>query len=284
MIEIKNLTKTYKNFTLDNVSMKIESGRITGFIGANGAGKSTTFKAMLGLIKTDSGEVLINGKNTKDFKEEDKAKVGCVMTDSFFPDTLRIKDLAKIMKAMFKTFDEKYFLDKCNAFKLPLDKKLREFSSGMKAKIKVITALSYDTDVLILDEPTVGLDVVVREEVLDLIREYVEKNEQRSVLISSHISSDIEKLCDDIYMINDGKIVFHDDTDKLLFEYAAVKVDENEFAKLDKKYISAYRKEKYGYECLTYQKDYYLENYPETVVEKMSIDEMMMILIKGEKV
>ena len=159
-----------------------------------------------------------------------------------------------------------------------------EFSGGMKAKIKVITALSYDSKVLILDEPTVGLDVVVREEVLDLIREYVGKNEERSVIISSHISSDIEKLCDDIYMIHDGKIVFHDDTDKLLFEYAAIKVDEEGFANLDKKYIKTYRKEKYGYECLTWQRDYYLENYPSIVVEKMSIDEMMMILIKGEKI
>ena len=284
MIEIKNLTKHYKNFTLDDVSMEIPSGRITGFIGANGAGKSTTFKAILGLIKTDGGEIIINGKNIKDFSEKDKAQIGCVMTDSFFSDTLRIKDIAKIMKAMFKSFDEKYFLDKCEAFKLPKDKRIRDFSGGMKAKIKVITALSYDSKVLILDEPTVGLDVVVREEVLDLIREYVGNNEERSVIISSHISSDIEKLCDDIYMIHDGKIVFHDDTDKLLFEYAAVKVDEAEFAKLDKKYIRSFRKDKYGYECLTWQKDYYMENYPSVVVEKMSIDEMMMILIKGEKI
>lgn len=284
MIEIKNLTKKYKSFTLDNISMEIPSGRITGVIGANGAGKSTTFKAILGLIKPDDGEIIIDGKNIKDFKEEDKAKVGCVMTDSFFSDTLRIQDIAKIMKAMFKTFDEKFFDEKCDALKLPKDKRLREFSGGMKAKIKAITALSYDTNLLILDEPTVGLDVIAREEVLDLIREYVEKNEERTVIISSHISSDIEKLCDDIYMINDGKIVFHDDTDKLLFEYAALKMDEEDFDKLEKKFIKAYRKEKYGVECLTNQKDYYLENYPEMVVEKMSIDEMMMILIKGEKV
>ena len=283
MIEIKNLTKKYKNFTLDNISIEIPSGRITGVIGANGAGKSTTFKAILGLVKPDAGEIIIDGKNIREFKDEDKARIGCVMTDSFFSDTLRINDIAKIMKAMFKTFDEKFFNEKCDAFKLPRDKKIRDFSGGMKAKIKAITALSYDTNLLILDEPTVGLDVIAREEVLDLIREYVEKNEDRTVIISSHISSDIEKLCDDIYMINDGKIVFHDDTDKLLFEYAALKMEEEEFDKLDKKYIKAYRKEKYGVECLTNQRDYYIENYPEMVVEKMSIDEMMMILIKGEK-
>lgn len=283
MIEIKNLTKKYKNFTLDNISIEIPSGRITGVIGANGAGKSTTFKAILGLVKPDAGEIIIDGKNNREFKDEDKARIGCVMTDSFFSDTLRINDIAKIMKAMFKTFDENFFNEKCDAFKLPRDKKIREFSGGMKAKIKAITALSYDTNLLILDEPTVGLDVIAREEVLDLIREYVEKNEDRTVIISSHISSDIEKLCDDIYMINDGKIVFHDDTDKLLFEYAALKMEEEEFDKLDKKYIKAYRKEKYGVECLTNQRDYYIENYPEMVVEKMSIDEMMMILIKGEK-
>ena len=133
---------------------------------------------------------------------------------------------------------------------------IKEFSNGMKAKLKVLTALSHDTDVLILDEPTVGLDVVARDDILGEIRDYMEKDENRTVLISSHISSDIEKLCDTTYMIHDGKIVFNDDTDKLLSEYAALKVDE---------------------------RDFYIENYPSMVVEKMSVDEMMMILIKGEK-
>ncbi len=283
MIEIKNLTKKYKNFTLDNVSMSVEDGRITGFIGPNGAGKSTTFKAMLNLLRPDSGEITINGKNIKDFKEEDKAKIGVVLTDSFLSDTFSIKDIVKILEASYKTFNKEYFVSQCEKFGLPDKKKIREFSSGMKAKLKVITALSYDTDVLILDEPTVGLDVVVREDILNCIRDYVAEDERRSVIISSHISSDIEKLCDDIYMINDGKIVLHEETDKLLFEYAVLKIEEEEFDKVDKKYIKAYRKESYGYECLTWQKDFYSENYPSMVIEKTGIDEMMMIMIKGEQ-
>jgi ABC-2 type transport system ATP-binding protein len=136
---------------------------------------------------------------------------------------------------------------------------------------------------LILDEPTVGLDVVVRDDILDEIREYMEKNEERTVIISSHISSDVEKLCDTITMIHDGKIVFMDDTDRLLSEYAALKIDEEAFKEIDKSHIKAYKKEKYGYECLTDEKEYYIENYPSIVVEKMSVDEMMTIIIKGEK-
>jgi ABC-type multidrug transport system, ATPase component len=166
MIKINGLKKNYKDFNLD-VTMELQSGTINGLVGTNGAGKSTTFKAILGLIRYREGEVIINGKNIKDFTFEDKARIGCVMTDSFFSESFKIKDIAAIMKATYKTFDEKAFLDKCEHYKLPKDKMLKEFSNGMKAKMKVITALSYDTDVLILDEPTVGLDVVARDEILD---------------------------------------------------------------------------------------------------------------------
>ena len=281
MIKIEGLKKSYSGFDLD-VSLEFESGTINGLVGTNGAGKSTTFRAILGLISY-KGDITIDGKNLKDFKPEDKEKIGCVMTDSFFNDTFRVKDIAKILKGTYKSFDEEKFLEKCENYKLPLDKKIREFSNGMKAKLKVITALSHDTKLLILYEPTVGLDVVARDEILNEIRDYMEKDEERCVIISSHISSDVEQLCDTISMIHDGKIVFRDDTDKLLSEYAALKVDEETFNTMDRSYVKAYRKENYGYECLTDAKDFYTENYPSIVVEKMSVDEMMMIIIKGEK-
>ena len=282
MIRIDGLKKHYKDFNLD-VSLDLKPGTINGLVGTNGAGKSTTFKAILGLISYKEGEIYINDKNIKDFKYEDKERIGCVMTDSFFSEAFKIKDVAKILKATYKSFDEAAFYKKCEQYKLPTDKMIKEFSNGMKAKLKVLTALSHDTDVLILDEPTVGLDVVARDDILGEIRDYMEKDENRTVLISSHISSDIEKLCDTTYMIHDGKIVFNDDTDKLLSEYAELKVDEETFATMDKSHVKAYRKEKYGIECLTDARDFYIENYPSMVVEKMSVDEMMMILIKGEK-
>ena len=282
MLEVKNVVKKYKNFTL-SVSMEVKPGMITGLVGANGAGKSTTFKTMLGLVNPDSGEVLIDGVNVKTYKNFGKEDIGCVLADSFFPDILKIKELKSVLKASYKSFDEEYFVNKCKEFEISPDKKISELSGGMKAKLRVITALSHDSKILILDEPTSGLDVVSREEILTELREYMEKDEERSIVISSHISSDIEKLCDDIYVINNGEVVLHDDTDTLLFEYAALKVGEDEYESLDKQYVIAFRKETYGYECLTDKKDYYLENFPDIVIEKMNLDELMLILYKGEK-
>jgi ABC-2 type transport system ATP-binding protein len=282
MLEVKNVVKKYKNFTL-NVSMELKPGMITGLVGANGAGKSTTFKIMLGLVNPDGGEVLINGMSVKAYKNSGKEDIGCVLADSFFPDILKIKELKSILKASYKSFDEEYFVKKCEEYEIPMDKKISELSGGMKAKLRVITALSHDSKILILDEPTSGLDVVSREEILTELRDYMEKDEERSIVISSHISSDIEKICDDIYVINNGEIVIHDDTDTLLFEYAALKLSEEDYESLDKQYVIAVRKESYGYECLTDKKDYYLENCPEMVIEKMNLDELMLILYKGEK-
>ena len=282
MLKVENVVKKYKNFTL-NISMEVQPGTITGLVGANGAGKSTTFKAMLGLVIPESGEIIIDGVNIKKFKSRDKEKIGCVLTDSFFPDIIKVKELKSILRSSYKTFDESFFDKKCEEHGISPNKKLSELSGGMKAKIKIISALSHDSKVLILDEPTAGLDVVSREEILKELREYMEKDEDRAIVISSHISSDIEKLCDDIYIINNGEVILHDDTDRLLFEYAAVKVGEEEFAGLDKQYMIAYRKESYGYECLTNKKEYYLENFPSLVIEKMNLDELMLILYKGER-
>ena len=154
----------------------------------------------------------------------------------------------------------------------------------MKAKLKVLLALSHDASLLILDEPTAGLDVAAREEVLDLLREYMEEKENRAILISSHISSDLEGLCDDLYMIHEGKIVLHEETDVLLGEYAVLKVDEAQYQTLDKQYILCQKKTPFGHELLTDQKQFYLENYPKVVVEKGTVDEAILMMIKGERV
>jgi len=284
MLKVQNITKKYNNFVLDDVSIEVADGRITGIVGANGAGKSTTFKAILGLIRLDGGNIYINNKNIKDFKDQDRAGIGVVLTDSFFNETLDVNDIAKIMKGTYRSFDRDFFFATCERFKIPKDKKLKTFSHGMKAKIKVITAISYDTHLLVLDEPTIGLDVLVRDEILDLIRDYIAKDEKRSVIISSHNSSDIEKLCDEIYMIDKGKVVLRDDTDSFLSEYAVIKADDELFDTLDKKYMVAFKKENFGYECLVKQRDYYIENYPDAIIEKAGIDEMMIIMIKGERV
>lgn len=282
MLKIEHLKKTYDNFSLD-CSLEVRKGCITGLIGQNGAGKSTTFKAILGLISIDSGNITVLGKDIKKFTTKDKEELGIVLSDSGFSGYLRIKDIIPILQNMYEKFDKSFFLEQVQRFQLPLDKKLKDFSTGMKAKLKVLVAISHNAKLLILDEPTAGLDVIARDELLEMLREFMEADEERSILISSHISSDLETLCDDLYMIHDGKIVLHEDTDVLLSDYALLKVDRKQYEELDKRFILRSKKESYGYSCLTNQKQYYMENYPKIAIEKGTIDEVITMMVRGNK-
>ncbi len=283
MIKLEHVRKDYKNFTLD-CSLEVKPGCVTGLIGQNGAGKSTTFKSILGLIRIDGGTVEILGKDVKHFSTEDRQQLGVVLSDSGFSAYLTAGDLIPVLDSLYDKFDKAFFLAQAEKFHLPLDKKIKEFSTGMKAKLKVLTAISHEAKLLILDEPTAGLDVVARDELLDMLREYMEQEESRSILISSHISSDLETLCDDLYMIHEGKIILHEDTDVLLSDYALLKVDEKQYESLDKQYLLRVRKESYGYSCLTSQKQFYLDNYPQVAVEKGNIDELITMFIRGKEV
>ncbi len=282
MLKIEHLKKEYGDFTLD-CTMQVEPGSITGLVGENGAGKSTTFKAVLGLIRSDGGKIALFGKTPEQFTKEDRRKMGVVLADSGFSGYLNVREVLPVLNAMYPKFDRKRFGELCRRFDIPMDKKIREFSTGMKAKLKVITAVTHGAEILILDEPTSGLDVMARRDVLDILREYMEEDDTRSILISSHISTDLENLCDDIYMIHDGKIILHEDTDVLREEYGLIKADEDQFARLDKSYILKVRRESYGYACLTDQKQYYRENYPDVVVENSMLDEVIAMMIGGEK-
>lgn len=282
MLKIERVKKNYKNFLLD-CSLEVKPGSVTGLIGQNGAGKSTTFKAILGLISIDGGNITILGKYISEFSSEDKENLGVVLSDSGFSGYLTIRDILPILQSFYKKFDLSYFMKQVQKFQLPLDKKIKEFSTGMKAKLKVLVAISHDAKLLILDEPTAGLDVIARDELLEMLREFMEIDDNRSILISSHISSDLESLCDDIYMIHEGKIIMHEDTDVLLSDYAILKVDEQQYQNIDKQYIKRIKKENYGYACLTDQKQYYLENYPKIVIENASIDEIITMMIRGSE-
>lgn len=282
MLKIEHLKKQYGSFSLD-CSLEVKKGRITGLIGQNGAGKSTTFKAVLGLIFADSGNVTILGKDLRDFTSGDRENVGVVLSDSGFSGYLTIKDIIPIMKSLYKAFDYSFFTEQAHVFQLPVDKKIKDFSTGMKAKLKVLIAISHHAKLLILDEPTAGLDVIARDEVLEMLREFMERDENHSILISSHISSDLETLCDDIYMIHNGKVILHEDTDVLLSDYALLKADEEQFSKMDKQFILRCKKEAYGYSCLTNQKQYYMENYPKMAIEKGTIDQVITMMIRGQE-
>ncbi len=281
MLKLTNLTKKYQDFTL-NCSLEVWPGTITGFIGANGAGKSTTFKAIMGLISNDGGEMELFGNNRQAPTVEDKKRIGAVLAESCFSGELTVKDISRVLTAFYPSFDKKLFLEKARELSLPENKKIKEFSTGMKAKIRVLSAICHQAELLILDEPTAGLDVVARDQILDLLREYVAEDENRSILISSHISGDLEQLCDDFYMIDNGQIICHEETDRLLSDYAVLKVSDKDLETLDKSYILRRRKEGFGWSLLTDQKRYYAENCPGMVVERITMDEYIMMMLKGE--
>lgn len=281
MLVLKDAEKHYDKFDL-NCSLEVQPGCITGLIGKNGAGKTTAFKIILGLIRKEGGTAEVFGKPVEKLGVEDRAQMGVVLADSGFSGYLMIKDLIPMLDSMYPTFQKEDFLRYCKRLQLPKDKKIKEFSTGMKRKLQLLAAISHDAKLLILDEPTAGMDVLARDELLDILREYMEQ-EDRAILISSHISSDLENLCDDLYMIDDGKIVLHEETDTLLSDYAVLKVTEGQYENLDKKHLVCHRRESYGYSCLTNQKQYYQENYPEVEMEKGSIDEVMTMMIRGEK-
>lgn len=283
MIKISEIKKRYKDFEL-NCSMEVKPGCITGLIGQNGAGKSTTFKAILGLITPESGEIKVFGKNIGELETKDKERFGVVLSDSGFSNYMTINDIIPILSNLYSEFDKEAFVTMCERFGLPFKKKLKEFSTGMAVKFKCIVAVTHNAKLLIMDEPTVGLDVVAREDMIDILREYMEQDPERSILISSHISSDLEGLCDDIYMIDNGQIILHEETDSIINKYGILKLSKEEFETIDKSYILRVKEEKYEVICLTNERQFYTENCPKAAIEKGSIDEIIMMMIRGKNV
>lgn len=280
MLRLNKVKKEYKGFQLD-CTLEVQEGCVTGLIGKNGAGKSTTFKAILGLISTDGGSIEIFGRPVSEMRIRDREDIGVVMSDSGFSGYLMVCDLIPILKSMYRNFQEEEFRRQCEKFRIPMDKKIKEFSTGTKRKLQVLAAITHEAKLLILDEPTSGLDVVARDKLLDMLRAYMEQ-EGRAILISSHISGDLEGICDDIYMIDEGKIVLYEETDVLLDSYGILKVTQEQYEKLDQEHILRSKKEEFGYSCMTDQRQFYQENYPQITVEKGNIDELIMMMVRGE--
>ncbi len=277
MVKVDGLVKNYGDFHL-NVSLSIPDGSVTGIVGKNGAGKSTIIKAILGLIKPDEGRVTVNGKDVSRLTGAEKSAIGVALSDSGFSSYLHLEDVICILRKMYPAFDEDFFRNSCVSQGLAFNKKIKDFSTGMRAKLRVLTAVSHQAELLIMDEPTAGLDVEARNEILDLLRQYLSDNNSRSILLTSHISSDLESLCDDIYLLHDGKIVLHEDTDTILSDYAVLKVDEDTYEKLDKSYILNEKREYFGYVCFTNEKQFYADNYPGIVIENGRIDDLILLM------
>ena len=282
MIRLDHLQKSYAGFQLE-CTLEVRPGYVTGLIGRNGAGKSTTFKAILGLTRPDGGSGTVLGKPISELPAADRQQIGVVLADACFSGHLTITDIVPVLAALFDHFDKDDFLRRANEMNLPLKKKISQFSTGMLAKLKVLIATSHDAKLLILDEPTAGLDPLARDDLLDELRAFMEEDDERAILISSHISSDLENLCDDLYMLHDGHIIFHEDTDVLLSDYAVLKTTPEQFVALDKTHIQRVKKENYGYACLTNQKQYYHDNYPDVAIEHSGIDDVFALMIRGDK-
>lgn len=282
ILEVKNLCKKYNGFELKNINIELPKGMIMGLIGENGAGKSTTIKAILNVINRDSGEIKIFGLDNKENEKQIKEDIGVVLDDSFLSEYLNPTDINKIMKNIYKNWDEKLYFKYIEDFKLPKDKISKEYSSGMKMKLKIAVALSHHPKLLILDEPTSGLDPVARNEILDIFQDFIQ-DEEKAILVSSHITSDLEHIADYITFINDGEIVLTKTRDELLENYGIVKCSEEEFKKLDKKDFVKYKKNRYEYDVLVENKYEFKRKYDVEVIDKPTIEEIMLIYIKGEK-
>lgn len=276
-IKITNLSKQYKDFLLDNVNIDLPKGCIMGFIGENGAGKSTTIKLILDLIKRDNGNITVLGKDNKKELTSIKENIGVVLDECFFPENLTAKDINLIMKNIYKTWDDKKFNNFIKDFTLPENKMIKEYSKGMKMKLSIAVALSHASQLLILDEATSGLDPIIREEILDVFLEFIQ-NEEHSIFISSHIISDLEKICDYITFIHKGKIIFSESKDILLEDYGILKCSLEDLKNIDKSSIKGYRKNSFGVEALVLQNEI-KDNY---VIDRASIEDIMLFHVKGE--
>lgn len=280
MITMQNVRKTYGNYTFE-MSMELPDGQILGLVGKNGAGKSTAIKLILGLCRTDEGSIRVFDYESKELPETLKQEIGVSLAESGFSGELTVNDVKHILKKMYHSFDENYFIQQSENLKLPMNKKIKEFSTGMKAKLRVLTAMTHRAKLLIMDEPTAGLDVEARNEILDMLRTYIAEDESRSILITSHISTDLESLCDELYLIHDGKLILHEATDAILEQYGILKVSEDQYCTLDQSSILKVQKENYGYACFTDDKKFYQENYPQIAVENGGIDELILMMTGG---
>ena len=281
ILEVKNLCKKYNQFELKNVNLTLPKGMIMGLIGENGAGKTTTIKSILNLTNS-TGEINIFGLNVKKYDKKIKQDIGVVLNENFFSEYLNPKDINKIMKNIYKNWDEKLYFKYLEDFKLPQNKISKEFSSGMKMKLKIAVALAHHPKLLILDEPTSGLDPVARSEILDIFQDFIQ-NGENSIFVSSHITSDLEHIADYITFINDGKIVLSKTRDELLEEYGIVKCSKAEFEKINKKDYVKYKVNRYEYDVLVENKSEFKRKYDFNVIDKPTLEDIMLIYIKGEK-
>jgi len=284
ILEVNGLMKKYKNsdFYLNDVSFSIPSGTIMGFIGENGAGKSTTIGCILNTLIKDSGTIKIFGKEMNDDSIDIRDDIGVVYDTNSFPTHLNAAKISSVMRHIFSKWDNDLFTDYLKKFKIPEKQKIKGFSRGMTMKLAVAVALSHHPKLLILDEATSGLDPIVRDDILDTFLDFVQ-DENKSILLSTHITSDLEKVADYITFIHDGNILFSEVKDNLLYNYGVMRCKSAQFEHVDKEDMLAYRKHDYQIDVLVSNRQSAEKKYRDVVIDNITIEEIMLMLVKGVK-
>lgn len=282
ILEVKNLAKDYGDFLLDDLNFTVPQGTIMGLIGENGAGKTTTINCILNEIEKTSGSILVFGKDHIRQEYEIKDRIGVVFDENHFPDLFNPIEIGKVMSGIYSKWEQKAFLRLIGKFQIPVNKAIKEFSKGMKVKLAFAVALSHNADLLILDEATSGLDPIMRDDILDILLDFVQ-NEEHSVLFSSHITSDLEKIADYVAFIHKGKLIFNEKKDNLIYNYGILNCGAAVFDSLDKSDVITYRKEDYQWKVLVPNWDKAIKKYPKAIVDHATIDDIMLLYIKGER-
>lgn len=278
VIEIKNVTKDYGDFKLENINFSVPEGSVCGFIGQNGAGKTTTIKLLLDVINADEGEIFLFGQNIKNDSAKLREDIGVVFDEMGFHEFMTGKDINIMMRNIYKNWDEAAFFDYLKRFSLPAKKKCGDFSRGMRMKLQIAVALSHNAKLLIMDEPTSGLDPIVRNEMLQIFREYVVE-EDHTILLSSHITGDIEKLADEVVFINSGKIVLAGNKDDIIEKHGILKCKKSELEQVSKSLIVNVQSGSFGVEVLVNDRRACEKLYPNMVIEQASLEEIMIYYV-----
>ena len=281
-IVVNNLKKSYKDFTLNNISFHVPKGSIMGFVGENGAGKTTTIKAMLNLIQYDAGEISVLGSNAKHLSREVKEQIGVVFDGSNLHDNMNALNINLVMKNIYSQWDEQIFQSYREKFQLPERKPIKEYSRGMKMKLSIAIALSHHSKLLILDEATSGLDPMVRDEILDIFLDFIQ-NEEHTILLSSHIISDIEKIADYVTFIHQGRIVFSESKDNLIYQYGVIHCRKDEVKGIDRSYLVGIRENSFGADVMIRNKDDFQKLHRGFVIERTSIEEILLFVSRGKE-
>ena len=277
-LEVKNLNKSFKEFSLKDVNIKVPTGKIVGLIGENGAGKTTIIKCVLDAMAKDSGDVSLFGQP---YNYKLKDDIGIVYDDSFVNESFTIRDLNLIMKNTYSKWDQRLFYKYIKEFNIPYKKEIKRLSTGMRKKVEIAACISHHPRLLILDEPTSGLDPVIRSEILDMFQEFVE-DKKNSILLSTHITSDLEHIADDVIFISKGRIIFDEPLKKVKEDYIVIELSKSEFKEFNKKDITRYKENRNDYQVLIEKKNMKKE-YNKYIKNITTLDDIMLLYIRGAK-